>query len=202
MAQPHAPYYAPGELPPPGTHPQYGAAPVNPYGHAGAVPKEKGKFPTAIVAIFIAGLLVIGGTALVYFKFLKKTPASGPQGAIVKYFEVLPTGDVQAIKALFAPDAQPSEANLEALKMVSSLGASIKYENAQMETLTETATDASVHLKDLTISVSMGGQSAKQQLSTYTGGAKLIINLKKVNGLWLLVASDGKLPNMMNLPGS
>lgn len=193
------PYYSPGELPPPGAYPRHGAPPAYPGGRTGAA--EKGRFPWALVAIVVAGLLVIGGSAFVYFKFLKKTTYDGPQAVVARYFEILPGGDTDAIKALFAPDAQPSEANLSAIKMAGSMGASIKYENPRMKTLSKSATEASVQLVDLTVAVSVAGRSVKQNLSTFARGAKMVVALRKVNGQWLLLARNGAAPNLLNLPG-
>lgn len=196
---PEGPYYSPREPPPPGAHPRYGAPPTDP--RARTVAAEKGRFPWAIVAVVVAGLLVIGGSAVAYFKFLRKTSYTGPQAVVARYFEILPGGDTAAIKALFAPDAQPSDTNLGALKMAGSMGAGIEYENPRMKTLREGSTEATVQLVDLTIAVSMAGRSVKQNLSMFAGGAKVVIPLKKVNGRWLLVASNGRVPDFLNVPG-
>jgi hypothetical protein len=196
FAVPPAPYAPPGQPPPPGP---YGAGP---YGPGAAAPEGTKKLPTALIAIIVAGLLVIGVTAAVYFLVLKKSTPGGPEATVLKYFEILPGGDEAAIKALFTPDSQPNAQSLQALSMVSKMGASIKYQDAQLEVVSKTETDAQVRLKDLTIVVNMAGQSVKQKLSTYTGASNMVITLKKVNGQWLIVAPNGKLPSVGGSTGT
>ena len=191
-----------GYGPPPGGMPQ-GPPPMNPYGQAGGKQKGEKKFPTALVVIIVIGLVVIAGAAGLYFlKFNKSsgsTTSGGPEATVVKYFQVLPSGDLNAIKALFAPDSQPSDTYLQMLSKANSYGAKIEYLNPQVKTVSQNATDAQVQLLDVTISVSMGGQSVQRKLSQFSGGKEMLVNLKNVNGQWLMEAANSSLPS--GLPG-
>jgi len=197
---PPGPYVSPGEVGLPGQYPTYGPG-VNQYGQAQAARPREG-LPRALIAFILIGVLVIAGAAASYFMILKKHEPSAPEAAVLKYFEVLPTGDIAAIKAMFAPDAQPSDENLSYIQKALKLAPGVKYEDVKLATVSETATAATVQLKDFTVAVTMGGQTVRQNLSTFLGGAKVVINLKYENGQWLLVANKGALPNISNFPGS
>jgi hypothetical protein len=205
------PYVGPGPTPSggpygygpaPGGMPQ-GPPPTNPYGHAGGKQKGEKKFPTALIVIVVIGLVVIAAAAGLYFlKFNKSSGSStagGPEATVVKYFQILPSGDVAAIKALFAPDSQPSDTYLKMLSQVNSYGAKIEYLNPQVKTISQNATTAQVELVDVTISVSMAGRTVQKKLSEVSATKNMTVNLKNVNGQWLMEAANSSLPS--TLPG-
>jgi hypothetical protein len=194
---PPGPYFSPGEIPPMGQYPPSGG---DRYGQAGVKQPGEG-LPRALIAFILIGILVIAGAAGAYFFVLKKHEPSGPEAAVLKYFEVLPTGNVEAIKAMFAPDAQPSQENLDYIAKALKMASGVKYQDVKLATLSETPTDATVQLKDLTVAVTMGGHAVKQNLAPFLGGAKIVIYVKYVNGQWLLIAQKGALPNIQNFPG-
>jgi len=181
-----------------------GPPPINPHGHAGGKQKGGKKFPTALIVIIVIGLVVIAVAAGVYFlKFNKSSGssiASGPEATVAKYFEILPSGDVAAIKALFTPDAQPSDANLQLLSKMNSYGAKVEYTDPKLKTISQNATEAQVQLVDITVAVSMGGQSVRKNISDYMGGKEMLINLKNINGQWLMNAQNSSLPSI-STPG-
>src|SRR5659263_174665 len=159
---PQAPYVSPGEVGLPGQYPAYGPG-VNQYGQAQAARPREG-LPRALIAFILIGVLVIAGAAAAYFMILKKHEPSAPEAAVLKYFEVLPTGDIAAIKAMFAPDAQPSDENLSYIQKALKLAPGVKYEDVKLATVSETATAATVQLKDFTVAVTMEGQTVRQNL--------------------------------------
>ncbi len=188
-AQPLPPgaYLAPGEIPLPGQYPSYGQA-------IGTKPPTKQKLPVAMIALIVAGILVIGVSAAVYFLVLKKTsPLTGPENVVIEYFDTLSSGRIESVNTLFAPDCQIPQDTLDKIaKKASESGENFKYENLVLETLTETATTATVHLKDMTISRNFDGKTETHKLSTVLlGDAKLVIGLKNVNGRWLLSGVPG-----------
>ncbi len=146
----------------------------------------------------LGSVVLLGILAAVYFLVLNKsTEATGPERTIVQYFDALSAGDVDTIKSLFTPEAVPDDATLQMLSQLFG-GGMIKYEDVKCKTLSETATDAEVELEDVTIIVSMGGESVKQKLSD-SGMAFGTIKLKNVNGAWL-INQKGNFPGGVDLP--
>ncbi len=147
--------------------------------------------------------MVVAASAGVYFLVIKKGGgATAPEQTVIKYFDAVSSGDSSAVRAVFAPDSQPSDMALKLLSSVYSSGM-LKWSDFKLKTLTQTATDATVQIEDATISVSLAGQSMKEHLSTFnTSGQPMVFKLKNVSGQWLLT-SDGSMnvsPNLPNMP--
>lgn len=192
---PTVPYISPGEMPPPGQYP-YGPPPVNPYGRAG---KEKqpgsGGDRRLVIILVVALIVILGAVAGLYFA-LKKTAPTGPEAAVIKLFETLPSGNAEAIKGLYAPDSQPTAAQLSALSAQMATAPGAKIGGVKVKTLTQTPTDATVQILDYTVTVTAGGQSIKMNMSSVLSGVKFVMQVKKVNGEWLLVAPNGSVPDV------
>jgi hypothetical protein len=185
-----------GGMPPPGGPvPWTGAQPPVPASGASASRGSQAKW---VVIVALATVVLLGILAAVYFLVLNKsTEATGPEKTVVQYFDALSSGDTAMVKTLFTPETVPDDATLQMLSQLFGAGM-IKYENVKCKTLSETATDAEVQLEDVTIIVSMGGQSVKQKLSD-TGMVTGTIKLKNVNGAWL-INQKGNFPGGMDIP--
>lgn len=165
-------------------------------------PKSGGdKTRTFILVAVIIALVVVAGGAGFYFLVIKKGgEATGPEQTVNKYIDAVTKGDTEAMKALYAPGSQPSDL---ALRMASSVYSSgiLKLSDVKLKTLSQTATDATVQVVDATISVSIAGQSIKQNLSALRRGSETNnFKLKNANGQWL-ITSDGGLNLVPRLPG-
>lgn len=192
------PYTSPGDA---GWQGQYPPPYGQPYGKAAGPGPDKSR--TFIIAAIIVALVVVAASAGVYFLVIKKGGgATAPEQTVIKYFDAVSSGDSSAVRAMFAPDSQPSDMALKLLSSVYSSGM-LKWSDFKLKTLTQTATDATVQIEDATISVSLAGQSMKEHLSTFnTSGQPMVFKLKNVSGQWLLT-SDGSMnvsPNLPNMP--
>ena len=151
----------------------------------GSGERGEGSQARLVVIIAVAGLLLVGAFAALYFLVLNKnTEATGPEKAVTMYFDALSAGDTQGIKAAFTTENAPDQAVLEIMEQLLGQG-SIKYEDVKLETLSETGTDAEVKLVDFTVVVSMGGQTVRQKMSDL-GMPAGTIKMKNVNGVWLI----------------
>jgi hypothetical protein len=193
--QPPAPYLSPGEMPPPGQYP-YGQPPPPTYGQPGKDKQPRsGGDQRLVIILVVAILIILGAVAGLYFTLKKKAPTPA-EAAVMKLFDTLPSGNADAIKALYAPDAQPTAAQLNSLSQQMASAPGAKIEDVKLKTLTQNPTDATIQILDYTVTVNAGGQNVKMQMSKILSGVKFVIQVKMVNGQWLLVAPNGSVPNV------
>ena len=147
------------------------------------------KTPLLVIAIVVVGLVLVGAPAGVYFLVLKQ-PAelSGPEATVVKFFEAIEGGDTNVLSALFTPGTGPGEAELKLISLM--FGANgIEMDDVQTELMSETATDARVVVKDVTMTIA--GRSVR--MSDLGTEQNFDFKLKNINGEWL-IESGGRLP--------
>lgn len=142
-----------------------------------------------MVAIVVAGLALVGAAAGVYFLVLNK-PAelTGPEAAVVKFFEAVGRGDTEGLAALFTPDSRPGEPEL---RLISLMFGNNKITMGDVETrvVSESGTDAQVEVTDITMAVA----GRKVRMSDLGTEKTFDFKLKKVNGEWLIEAG-GRVP--------
>ena len=191
----------PSQAPPTGPYgfgpSQSGSTEVQPSDSRAYPWKRERRFPAWLIAVIVAGLIVIAVSAGIYFlKSGKKvTVVTGPQIAVAKYFDLLPAGDPSTIKELFAPGSQPSDAGMAKLSEAFQIGVTFNYYDPQMRTVSQTPSDASIRVVDMSIQMTRAGLTMRRNLAGYMKSG-LVIKLKYVNGQWLLVAQNGALPNI------
>jgi flagellar basal body-associated protein FliL len=139
-----------------------------------------------VIFACVAMLVLVGALAGYYFVVLKKTEATGPEKTILKYFESVAAGDMNAVASCFTAEAQPDQAVVDTLQKARSAG-TFTYEDIKLKTLSETATDAEVQIKDFTVKASGGGQTVKMKMSEILSGSMMITyKLVNSNGTWLI----------------
>ena len=152
-----------------------------------------------LIAAGVSLLVIMAVLAGVYFLVLnKKTSATGPEGALLKYFDAISAGDVEALKSMYSPESMPAQASLDMIAQLFGTGM-IKYEDIKLKTIKETAMDAEVQLLDARITVTVGGQKTSNKVSDYADPKQAVFKLKLVNGYWLIY-QDGKSPVDINIP--
>jgi hypothetical protein len=179
------PYSSPGELPPPQSQ-----LPVDFSSAAGPVPYTESVKANEIntkfvVAFCVAALLIVAALAGAYFTVLKKYEPTEPEKVVLKYFESLGRGDINAFVSCFTQQAAPDQAALAAIDKALSTG-KFKYEDIKLKTLNQTATDAEVQIKDFTVNASAGGQTVKMKMSKLMSGSQIKLKLVNSNGAWLI----------------
>lgn len=134
----------------------------------------------------VVGLVLIGASAGIYFFVLKKPPEqSGPEKTVVKFFEVVGSGDSESFAALYTPESRPDEAQMRLISLM--FGSSgVKMDDIKTKLVSENATDAQVEVVDLTMTAN--GQSVK--MSELGSDQSFSFKLKQVNGEWLIEASE------------
>ncbi len=184
-------------MPPPGIPP--GPWPGSPAAGSGPVVKAEGSRAKWLVAAGVSVLVILAVLSGVYFLVLnKKTEATGPEGAVLKYFDAISAGDVGALKSMYTPETVPPQASLDMIGQLFGTGM-IKYEDIKLKTIKETATDAEVQLLDARVTVSVGGQKTSTNVSDSVDPGKAVFKLKMVNGYWLMY-QDGQSPVDLEIP--
>lgn len=165
----------------------------------GPVMKDEGLRTKWLIAAGVSVLVIMAVLAVVYFLVLnKKTEATGPEGAVLKYFDAISAGDVEALKSMYSPETMPPQASLDMIGQLFGTGM-IKYEDIKLKTIKETATDAEVQLLDARITVTVGGQKTSSNVSDGLDPGQAIFKLKMVNGYWLIY-QDGQSPVDLDIP--
>jgi flagellar basal body-associated protein FliL len=138
-----------------------------------------------IIVACVAAFLIIAALAGVYFTVLKKVEATEPEKTVMKYFQSLSDGDMNAFTACFTQQAAPDEKTIGALQKNLSSG-TFKYENIKLKTLNQTASDAEVQIRDFTVNASANGQTVKMKMSEIMSGSLIKLKLVNTNGTWLI----------------
>lgn len=141
----------------------------------------------------------MAASAVVFFTVINKNKLTEPEKTVMKYFDAISSGDVATLKTVFASGSQMDEARL---KMMGTMfaGGIIKYQDVKLNTLSESATDATVQLDDAIISISLGGQSIKQKISSMYAKGSITFALKNQNGRWVMLNTGNLTPGMPSVP--
>lgn len=152
----------------------------------------KRKTPNALIAIMVIGLLLIGGAAAAYFFLLRnKGSATGPEAVVERSYRAGVAGDLETVKAYYAPESQPSQAELEQARATYQNGtAAIK--ELDLKTLKESGDKAEVEIVNFTVTVSTMGTTVTMNLKDIlqATGRQLVVKLKKLDGKWLITREE------------
>ncbi|MDD5448892.1 MAG: hypothetical protein PHO53_07010 [Actinomycetota bacterium] len=158
---------------------------------------EKGVFKSKtskVVAISVAALLlVVGGAAFAYFKYLTpKSTAETAASIITSYANALGKGDAEKVKALHAPGMEPQAGEVEiacgAMKM---LGITYSFDEMVVDITNEKSDEMEVEIVDYTLTMAGKGFKETGKLNDFPPNSsppadKPKVKLKKINGKWLI----------------
>lgn len=158
---------------------------------------KKGVFKSKtskVVAISVAALLlVVGGAAFAYFRYLiPKSPAEIAASIITSYANALGKADAEKVKALHAPGMEPQAGEVEiACRVMKILGITYSFDEMIVDITDEKSDEMEVEIADYTLTVAGKGFKETGKLSDLPSNSsppasKPKVKLKRINGKWLI----------------
>ncbi|MBN2167619.1 MAG: hypothetical protein JW738_00115 [Actinobacteria bacterium] len=194
LPPPQQDFAPPGTPPPPGqgyTPPpgQWGAPPVAQV--SSAQPGKGRKTAIILIAVFVIGAIVLGGSVFAYLTFLR--PASSLDNAsamLIDYLNALGSGNAGTVASLHAPDMQPSQTELNSISFYGGV-VKMSFSDIELKELSNTSTEMEVEITDIKVTIEAAGQKESIKLSDLkdvpgfpVSGS--VVKLKKSGNKWLI----------------